>query len=242
MAKKKNADETVDIANEAREGFDLRQRLAGANNLTKTVTVYTDAAIGAELGQAVDEVIGENIRTGRRVRKGLIGELDELKDRAESLTRQMTAEEAAGLEPSESLVAEAADIQKQVKTIGPKVSALRKKLDASAMIFTLRSLPDVIIRGVNRSTRQTLGIKGKGIPEARQEDYSLEYTAQMLAASVVSWKDNQSGESHTLLTVQQAHDLADYLPRGQFPRLDVAMAELHYDSQIADQSTDSADF
>lgn len=232
MGKKSDIEQ---IQDEAREGFSLRDRLAGVSQRRKTVTIYTDSAVGAELGSAEDQTDGLGLKTGRRVRKGLLGEMDALTERIEiELARAGTDKEA--------VAAVQADFDKAEAALKRKIKAAQKKLNETAMVFTLQALPDIIVRDARRKARKELGIKNKNIPEDKQEDYSLEYTAQVVAASVATWVDNLDGKTHTGLTVEQARDLRDLLPFGQFARLDHAVYELSFEAAIGNQATDSADF
>ena len=244
---KKNKDndlaaEFEEIQEEARSGFSLRDRLAGTSGLRETVTIYTDAAAGKELGHASDEDFGNGLKTGRRVRAGLVGELDALQEEGEALAKQIDAYNEADIEVPDEDAARAAEISAEMKRVRAAIASVTKRLKASSMEFTLHTLPKAIIKDVKRKSRESLGLKAKGIPEARMEEYETEYTAQMLVASTESWVDNQSGESYTKLTVEQARDLEGYLPVGQFDHLDRAMVELSIKAAIGNVATDSADF
>lgn len=239
---KKDVQEILDNAEETRGEFSLRDRLAGVNRRTKTVTIYTDAVTGDELGYAKDEVLEGGFRTGQRIRKGIIGEMDALEAEGKAILTRIEEEEKAGLEPTEGLAEQAVAVGEKAKSFGPKIAALRKKLDESALVFTLHAVPDFVIRDARRQARLALGIKGKGIPDAQAEDYGLEYLAQILSASTGSWEDHLSGEKHSRLTVQQAKELRDFLPYGQFDRLDAAMTELSFQAAIDNSVTDNPDF
>jgi hypothetical protein len=213
----------------AREGFDLRERLLGVAPLTKEVTVYTDAVTGKELGGAEDVRGQGGIVLGRR-RWGVLGELEEAQLSAKALldSDDVSEEKVAALE------AKAAELTKKSKT-------LLRKLEKTALHFTLQAVPDLVIRDTRRKAKQFLGIKGKGI-DGREEEFALEYSALLLAASVKEWKDGSTGQTYTSLTDEQARDLRDFLPQGQFNRLDTAMLELSFETQIGNHATDSADF
>lgn len=230
------------IQDEARDEYDMRARLAKSNRRHKRVTVYTDEVLGEELGSAVDETYFDGIdslKTGRRIRKGLIGELDALKERAAATLAKL--EDAPDGE-DEGPAAEAKQIETEITALNKKISALLKKLEKSAMTFNLHSVPDEIIKGARRKARQHLGIKKKGIPEDLQEEYNEEYACQMLSVSVADWEDKLAGEKFTSLGVQQARDLQGLLPAGQFPRLDAAMVELSFEASIANAAVDNVDF
>lgn len=234
-----NVDMNIEeIQTEARNTFDMRARLAGATRRSKQVTIYTDEVAGAELGGVQDEMVGE-YKTGRKIRTGLIGQLDQIREDAERETALLDSDD-------EDYEEQAAEITARLKAsseeVLEKVNALRERMAKTSMTFTLHALPDIIVRDMRRKTRAALDIKTKNIPDDLEEEYGLEYTAQMLAASVASWVDNQTGQTHGGLTVEQAKDLRDLLPVGQFSRLDRAMVELSIEVAISNQATDSADF
>lgn len=226
------------VVTEARKTFDLRARLAGAKRRTKTVTVFTDDATGALLGGAVDEKIGE-YKTGRKIRTGLIGELDAITDQAQGAINLLD-ENDDDYEAAVTLINER--LQADSKAVVAKIKKLRAQMKKSSMEFTLQALPDLVMRDVRRKARKALDIAEKGIPEALQESYNLKYSAIIIAASVVSWTDHESGESFNELTVEQAEALQDYLPVGQYQQLDKAVLELSIEMTITNAATDSPDF
>lgn len=234
---KKN-DVVEEIIEEAREGFDLRARLMGATRREKTVTVYTDSATGHELGGAEDIITPrDGLKSGLRRRWGVAGELDEVSARAESLSQLIRA----GQISEEDALPEIEELEAKRAELTAKAKKLLKKLQSSALDFTLHAVPDLVIRDARRQARKNLGIKNKG-NEGREEEYGLEYTAIMLAASVSEWTDRESGKTFHILTVEQARELKDLLPFGQFDILDAAMVELSMESAISHSSTDDLDF
>ena len=226
------------IQEEARNTFDMHARLAGVSRRTKEVTVYLDDTAGAELGGVEDETIGEFV-TGRKIRTGLIGRLDEI---AEDAKRQVALLDEESDDYEEKVAAINASLEFNSAGIADEIKQLRERLHKSSMTFTLQALPDVIVRGLRRQARAALDITTKGIPESLEEEFDLEYTAQFLAASVSRWVDNQTGEVYKSLTADAARSLRDLLPPGQFPRLNRAMVELSHEVAISNQATDSADF
>lgn len=227
-----------EIMDEARTGFDLRDRLAGVRRRQKTVTVFTDSETGAELGGVETKYLpGTDIVQGKR-RWGVQGRLDELREKADSLAKRIEQTPTLADEYRQEIAA----LEEEMKGLSDEASTLLKKLQETALIFKMQALPDIIIRDTRRKARKALDIKGKDIPESMQEQYGLEHVATLLAASVQSWKDNSDGKVYDSLSVQQARDLRDYLPAGQFPLLDEAMLELSFQASIGEHATDSADF
>lgn len=217
------------IQSDARENFSLRDRLATGGRRTKTVTIYTDANAGAKLGFAEDG-------TYTRERAGLLGELDEI--RTDIQQRLKFTDE----NDEDAIAALKAELAERTGALREQITELRDELNKTAFIFTLQSLPNVIVRSLRRKARQALGIKGKDIPEDMQEDYALEHTAQFVAASVVEMTDNLTGVTHKGFTVEQAHELLDFLPPGQFDVLDNAIMNLSIERTVGKASTDDLDF
>lgn len=239
MPKAKNdlPDELKTVIDEAEATYDLRARLAkGATRITETVTVYTDRAVGKELGGA-EPVYESGINIGRR-RWGVLGEIDLLEEEAKSLLKRAEAPDAP------DLTEEAETLKKELAALKRKVAPLRKKLEASSLTFTLHAIPDFVKRDARRKAKKAIGLKGKGIPqdEEIQEDYNLAYNAVVLAASVEKYVDNESGVIRHSLDFDEAKALQDLLPPGQFDRLDRAVVDLSFKAQIGNHATDSADF
>lgn len=236
---KKKSDPIEEIIEEAREGYDMTARLMGVSRREKKVTVFTDAATGAELGGAEDILVpGTDLKSGQKRRWGVIGELDAIGERAGALAKQI--EQNPDL--AEAYESEITELEKRRKDLEAKAKRLLKKMRSTSLEFTIRAVPDLVLRSTRRTTRAALGIKKKGIPEGMEEDYKLEYTAQLLAASVASWTDNMDGSTHASLTVEHAGALRDMLPPGQFERLDEAMYELSMEVSIGRSVTDDVDF
>ncbi|MFT4258048.1 hypothetical protein [Microbacterium sp.] len=234
--------EIEEIQAEAREGFDFRARLANANNRRRVVTVYTDAAIGEKIGYAVDEELPGGIKTGRRTRKGLAGKLDALYEEAEALNKHFDFLEESGQEIPDVDVARVKEIKAQIGKIEKELAAVRKDLESTAFEFHLISLPSIADRKARREAKVALGIKGKNIPEAKADDFNAEFASRLIAASVEKWVDRQTGVTYTGITPEQVNDLRDWLPIGQYARIDTAVSELSFQAAIADGATDNADF
>lgn len=227
----KNVDtDAEDFIEEVRDGYSLRDRLRGVSTRTKTVTLHTDAVAGEALGGAEDIVDGYGLVQGRR-RWGLIGDLELLVEQANRLSEEDSPDEA-----------EVKAIAAQIDELKAEVPAAVKKLEKSALIVTVRTVPNLIIRDCRRKARKALGIKGKSIPEARLEEYELEHLAHLVAASVESWEDRQAKQKFTSMTLDEARALRDELPFGQFAKLDRAIGELSFEAAIANNITDTPDF
>lgn len=248
MAKKKNdqtasvESEIATIQEEARDDFDLSARLSGRAERKKTVPVYSDAEAGEILGYAVDQADGFGIRSGLRIREGLLGELDALEGEGTTLARLIEKNAEAGVETADVDLERAQAIPGEIKSLQAQIAKVRKRLKETSFDFTLRYLPEIIEKSVQRESRKALKIKGKGIPDAMEDEYKREYTAQMLAKSTEKWFDHETGEEHTSLSLEKARSFQRFLPPGQFARLDEAMVKLTFQAAIANSATDDADF
>lgn len=210
--------EVDEIAKEAKSGFNLISRLQNIPQNTAIVTIYTDNVAGRELGYAKtvpDELnqYGVVITPEHRERAGVLGEID-------SDDGSDDAKSAA---------------------LDKKAAALRKKLARTSLVFNLRAVPTIIIRDATRKTKQSLGIKGKNIPEDKQEEWGAAYSAHILASVVQSFTDTESGETNPL-TFEGAKALRDFLPTAEYDRLDGAIVDLQFRNSIDESATAEADF
>lgn len=234
--------EFAEIQDQARNDYELADRLANRSRRRKKVTIYSDAEAGEELGFAVDEIEEWGVKTGRRIRRGAVGKLDALQAEGEVLLKRIEDYTENEQEVPAADAERAKQIQKESTALKRKITALKKRLDETSYVFNLQSLPEIITRDMKRQTRATLNIKGKGVPENLKEEYELEQVVQNLVASTESWTDIESGETHSKLSLPRARSFRDFLPTGQFPRLERAMVELSYEAVIAHSATDNADF
>lgn len=228
-------DRTETLAEEARDGYDMAARLAGMDSLTDDVTIFTDAVTGKALGGAED-IVENGIVMGRR-RWGIQGKLDEAMQR----TRTLLELEPRTPREEEEREAEALELEDKIAELRKAAKPLIAKLNKTAMVFTLRSIPELVIKDSRRIARKNLGIKTKGI-QGREEEYLEELTCVIIAASTVQWVDNKDGSTHHSISVEQVRALQQGLPRGQFPKLDAKIHELSLEASIGNLATDSADF
>lgn len=229
MGKKKSSYE--EIVDEAREEFDLRARLAGLTKRERTVTVFTDEVTGEELG-GVEVFYYPGTDTVQNVRRwGVRGEQHALRDRLNELLKQ----EDFGKE-------DVAAAQEQAESLAKKAAELQKKLDASALVYEIRAVPEIVLKRSRREAFKNLGIKPKGGTTWEQdEDVRDEYLAIVLAESVVKYVDNASGATHTL-TLDDARALQQFLLPEEWAKLEGALDELQARRAIGDAGTADADF
>lgn len=228
----------TEIAAEARSRMDLRERLMGITRREKTVTVFTNDELGRELGGAEDLYVpGTALKSGERRRWGVAGELDALAARADSLTKQIEAGTLSE-EDAEPILSE---MERDRAIHTKRAKRLVEDLKKTSFSFTLRAVPEIVIKDARRQARQNLGITKKGT-EGREQEFADEFAAVLLTLSVASWVDHETGVESNSLSLDEAHALKELLPYGQFPRLDRAMAELSMESQIAESVTSDLDF
>lgn len=207
-----------EVAEQAKSSFNLVSRLQNIPQNTATITIYTDNVAGRELGYAKTVPDEKNeygiiVTAEHRERAGILGEID--------------GDDGSDNERSAALDKKAAE--------------LRKKLDETSLVFNLRAVPTIIIRDAVRKTKQRLEIKGKNIPEDKQEDWGAAYSAHILASVVESYTDTLSGETHPL-TYEDARALRDFLPVTEYDRLDEAIVKLQFENSIDESATAEADF
>ncbi len=111
----------------------------------------------------------------------------------------------------------------------------------TAITLKLRALPPIVAEAAARTTRKTLGIKGQ-ITADNSAAYSDLYTAQMISDSVETVKDHQTGQTMSGISPEEAQALRDYLPNGEFNKIDVAIGDLSVRSHIATTLSEDADF
>lgn len=216
-------DQVEDVARETRSTFDLGARLRGRTALTKTVTVFTDEA----LGEAHQEA---------QKRLGVIGEgAFGLRTFADSLEEMGFENEAAYLRgrADEYVVDEEA-----YNAAEAEEERLREELLASALTFKLHGVPEIAVKKANQDARSALKVKGK-IPEERQEEFDEYVTALLLSRMVTAVKDHATGSVNDGITVDEAKALPNYLPPSENVKIMQAAMELrskeHFSGGIADE-------
>lgn len=210
--------EVEDVVTEAKAGFDLETRLQRRTMRDDTITIFTDEVAGEKLGFAkdVDEKNIFGVVTGKkRSRSGVLGRIDEL-------------------DPEKDAAA--------IKKLQKEAAALRAQLKATSIDFKLRAVPTIVIDDCRRKAKIDTGIKGKGIPEDKEEDFNKSHTAHVLTQVVSSYTDAESGTTSGILTLKDAKALGSYLPPYEFLRLNTTVSNLQYKNSIDESVTAQADF
>ena len=202
--------ELKDRVKTTKRGFDLQARLKGRGLRRGSITLFLDEEKGPELGWAFDRTDPLGNVVGRE-REGVLGKIDEIEASAGT-----KADKAKALEP----------LQKQR-------DALIEELTKTAIVIHLRAVPPVIQKDCRRKAKQTLEITTKDIPDALLEEYNLSFSAHLMALMLQSITDNESGETNTEITYEDAVDLMGYLPPGQWQRLDELMGKVQFTDAIS---------
>ena len=214
-----------EVVKEAKTTYDFEARLAGRPMRAEKITLYTDEPTGNKLGYAKDvetrSVLG--IKSGtERARAGVLGEIDEL----EALSAGAPTPEQA----------------KKLKALRKEADALKATLKATSFNIKLRAVPPLIAGSYSRKVRKDLGIKGKGIPEDKEEDFRALSMAYLLADTIVSYEDVREGVVLDKITVENAKTMKAYLPPFEYARLDMLLGNLQFKNSIDESVTDKANF
>lgn len=219
-----NSPEIQAVVTEAKEGFDLKKRLQGRALREAHITLYLDETTGEELGEASDTPITNDFGLVVRrvvVREGVLGDIADLGA-------------ADGDETPE-------DREKRA-TLEARKTELLARLEQTAITVHLRAVPPLVVTDVRRSTKLALDIKGKNIPDEREEEFNLAHNARLLAAALVSIRDHESNTINSKPDLDDATNLADYLPFSEYARLRTKMTEVLFKNAVAEAVTDDADF
>src|SRR5690606_32207638 len=120
----------------------------------------------------------------------------------------------------------AKDLKRRMDALVKEAKELQAKLDETALEFTLRAVPELVIKDSRRKANRNLGIKPKGGTTAEQdEDLRDEFLAILLSASVVSYTDRESGVTRSSLALDDARVLKQFLLQEEWAKIEGAMDE-----------------
>lgn len=145
------------------------------------------------------------------------------------LTRDLATAKLTGADPEDY-----AQIEAELRTVA-------REVHESGFTVSLRAVPKVVIKKADRDTRKALGIKGTPHPDL-VEEFGEQYTARVLRDSIEKVTDHKSKAVQREFTVDEVRALKDYLPTGQFEKIDEALSDLSLTAQISDAVTADADF
>lgn len=229
-----------------KRGFNLKERLENRGLRKETVVLYLDEELGPELGWAypIKNQIGEQIAWER---SGVIGEIDETENgkmQAHAAynmnVAKMSEEDAA--EAKKNLDAIVAGFDKQLKTLYKRKDELIAKLTETGLTVKLRAVPPIIQKDTARRARKTLGIEEKGIPEDRKDVYYIAEQAHLMTVMVQSVTDNSTNISNDEMTYDDAIAMMDFLPPGQWERLNDAIFRVQFTDAISRSIESQEDF
>lgn len=207
-----------EVIAEAKEDYSLEDSLNQSSRRSDTITVFTDEVTGEKLGFARDEdemnIFGVKVGT-KRIREGVLGEVDALDPKGDAA---------------------------KIKRLTAEADALRKQLKATSFTFNLRAVPSIVERDCARKAKQDVGITGKGIPDAKEEDFNEAKTARVLSQVVASYIDHRKGVKVGLLSFEGAKHFGHLLPDFEFLRLTMAVSKIQYKRAIDESVTDEASF
>lgn len=247
-------EEIEKVVKDTKRGFDLKERLKGRGLRKATVVLFLDEDKGPELGWAYDQTDQFNNLTGRRIREGVIGELDlaqtNLEAKKQEFQAQHAAWEALGLpdgmteldRAKSEPVLDTTIFDEAITALEAKRDELTKELTRTALTLKMRAVPAVIQKDTRRRAKHTLGITGKTIPDEMIDNFALCQTAHMITVIVQSVTDNETEEVNVGLTYEDAIALMDYLPVGQYQRLTNAISILQFTDAISRDIEGQEDF
>lgn len=212
------------VAQEIKKGFSLKERLENRGLRRAKVTLYLDENAGARHKAVADRI------------KAIQAEVDDAqqeRDMADSVSNEAVkaqAEQKVG-----TLVAERA-------TLTVQVMEMEKELERDSLAVSLRAVPAKIAKDCRRRAKVSCDITGKDIPEDKMEEFVQAYNAHLMSLTVVSITDNSTGGINEGLSYQDANDLIDFLPPGQYERLSRAMNEVQFRDAFSETLEVQEDF
>ena len=226
--------EQVDkIAGTTKKGFDLSARLKNRGLRKATITLFLEDEKGLELGwdrnflDQFDNIIAPD-------REGVIGKLAMLVvDQAAIL---------AARDESNKKTKAPTGLEEEIATLAARRDELVAELTATAIVIKMRAVPPVIQKDTRRKAKDTLKITEKSVPDDKMDEFSIAQTAHLMMVMFQSITDNATGDTNTDITFDDAVALMDYLPRGQYERLDQMMGQVQFTDSISRSIEGQEDF
>lgn len=248
------------VAKITKKGFDLKARLEGRGLRRASITLYLDEELGVELGNAYDEmaeVPGYPIPQRRRKRSGVIGDLDALYEEKAEVEGRISKEVLDSATDGKSETPEGGDgrrethskyedalksVSEQIEKLEERKAELVAELERTGLVVQLRAVPPVIEKDCRRKAKATLGIESKNIPDDMIEEMRKTELAHLMAMVIQSVTDIATDSANDDVTYQDAIDLMDFLPPGQWSRLDEKLYEVQFTDAISRQIESQEDF
>jgi len=230
-----------------KRGFDLSSRLKNRGLRRGSITLFLDEDLGPKLGWAYD-VQNEFKQVIGRERAGVIGNLDAQEEMLRNLGTNSPEFELTD-EGEKARKKYEVELAKKRKALQTTIDALIKERDElieeltkSAIHIEMRAVPPIIQKDTHRRAKITCDLDGKNIPENMEELVALSESAHLMTVMFQSVTDNETGETNTETTYQDAIDLMGYLPPGQMARLDMKMGEIQFTDAISRAIETQEDF
>ena len=226
--------EQVDkIAETTKKGFDLATRMKKRGLRKATITLFLEDEKGVELGWDRDftDQFGNIIAPDR---EGIIGRLATLAiDQAAILA---TRDESGKKSKAPT------GLEEEIATLTKQRDDLVVELTATAIVIRMRAVPPVIQKDTRRQAKVLLKLTEKAIPEDKMEEFNIAQTAYLMTVMFQSITDNETGDTNTSVSLDDAMVLMDWLPPGQLERLDQMMGQVQFTDSISRTIENQEDF
>lgn len=210
------------IVAQTKKGFDLHARLHNRGLRKATITLFLDDDMGSKLGQ-VDDLVDIMGNVTGRLREGIMGRIEEIESLSEEERKK-------------------APIAKELANLKDEREKLVAEMFKSAITVKMQAVPPIIQNDSRRKAKRDLEITEKDIPSEKAVEFNMAYTAHLLSVVIQSITDNETGAVNDEVDVQDAKELMDHLPPGQFSRLDQALNKVQFTDAISRSIEGQEDF
>lgn len=230
------------IEADTKKGFDLLERLKNRGLRRATLTLFLDEELGPKLGWAYDVNHPTQNYFIRREREGVVGELDALDEKYEEAKAELEASAATKAVTTKAHDAFEKEWADKREALQAEVTELTAELAKTGLTISMRAVPPVIQKNTRRQAKEKLGITEKGIPEDRTDEFNLSQLAYLMTVMFQSVTDVESGDVNTATSYDDAMALIDFLPPGQFERLNETMGRVQFTDAISRSIEGQEDF
>lgn len=216
------------IADDARETFDLGDFLRGRSQRTRSVRVFTDEVIAEQRGgvEPATRILSNGMEVPDIRSWGKVGELAEIQGAYDALESKSTKEARA--------------MKARITEVTDEIRVLTEALLKTALDIELHSVPPEIVKDAKRAAKKHLGIKSKGY-DFDDDDQFEEYYAQLFSRTISSITKHGTS-STTPHSVENTRILKGYLPTSEYNKLISQLNELLFQSSIATAAVEEPDF
>lgn len=133
--------------------------------------------------------------------------------------------------------------EEEADTLTAKKAQVEEKIKQSAIIISLRSLPNIAIKKIKRDARKGYTDKKGNVDNDRLEDFADNFTAHLLAHMItkVTRADGAVMEED-FRDVEKVKLFQNYLPISEWKRLDEQISEIQFKDKFAQGLALSPDF